>query len=584
MKTRFMIAAAALAAAGACGRSKPSDDPAADAAATATAQSDDDTDEAGDGPPKRVALTSSKLAPVIHHLASADTVPTAIVVDLGVPIVDQGLVGSTTDKTVLKITPEVRGAVTYSSVSGVTFTPQVPLAFDTAYEVELLEVDTRDGVLEPPQGARWKHGFKTPPFKILGWSPAKVELPAALPAAASKAVTMDLAFSGPVLAHVVLSALEVLVDGKKPARVGLGPSPSASVLSIRISDPALAIGSKLSFALTRDVMALADARLTAGRGEYVLTSDKAISIKTAGIVEGANGFYLEVVCDDSRGARRATARTYEDGSYYNLSQRCQLSDDALEQAPLRRPPVKKTYITGGRAGFRMFGDFKRGVYKMKIDGGATSVDGGVVLAPFTRSFSVLGAQAAAVVRRERPLPAAQRVEQPRRSSTTTSTAVNLDRPPDPGRRTSCSGSARRTDAADERTSNVILKKTIPLRGAPDAPATTWLDVASLLPATTKGVLEMQARRASARSATSRLLLTNMSLVAKKTSHAGQAVGAAASRCGRSTWTPPRCSTASTSASCARAARPSRAARPRRGAAARCRRRPTAIRTTPSRSR
>ena len=49
-------------------------------------------------------------------------------------------------------------------------------------------------------------------------------------------------------------------------------------------------------------------------------------------------------------------------------------------------------------------------------------------------------------------------------------------------------------AADERTSNVILKKTIPLRGDPDAQATTWLDVASMLPATTKGVLELRLDR------------------------------------------------------------------------------------------
>ena len=36
----------------------------------------------------------------------------------------------------------------------------------------------------------------------------------------------------------------------------------------------------------------------------------------------------------------------------------------------------------------MFGEFKRGAYKVKIDGGATSVDGGVLLAPFAYSFSV----------------------------------------------------------------------------------------------------------------------------------------------------------------------------------------------------
>src|SRR5204863_42464 len=72
------------------------------------------------------------------------------------------------------------------------------------------------------------------------------------------------------------------------------------------------------------------------------------------------------------------------------------------------------------------------------------------------------------------------------------------------------------DAADERTSDLILKKTIPLHSNPDALATTWIDVASLLPATTKGVLELKLVGLGAR-ATSRIMLTDMSLVAKKTS-------------------------------------------------------------------
>ena len=52
------------------------------------------------------------------------------------------------------------------------------------------------------------------------------------------------------------------------------------------------------------------------------------------------------------------------------------------------PPVKKTYIAAGKTGFRVFGDCKRGVYRVRIEAGARSVDGGVVTAPFSRSYSV----------------------------------------------------------------------------------------------------------------------------------------------------------------------------------------------------
>jgi hypothetical protein len=114
----------------------------------------------------------------------------------------------------------------------------------------------------------------------------------------------------------------------------------------------------------------------------VVSNDKAVSIKTAAVVEGASGFYLEVVCDDSA-ARRGNRAYYEGEGYYNLSARCQLGDDSLKHIHFE-PAVKKTYITPGRAGFRVFGEFKRGVYQVKIDGGATSIDGGVVLAPFSK--------------------------------------------------------------------------------------------------------------------------------------------------------------------------------------------------------
>ena len=67
---------------------------------------------------------------------------------------------------------------------------------------------------------------------------------------------------------------------------------------------------------------------------------------------------------------------------------------------------------------------------------------------------------------------------------------------------------------------MILKKTIPLRGGPDAQATSWLDVEPLLPRTTRGVLELKLVGVGTE-ATSRLLLTNLSLVAKKWSAPGK---------------------------------------------------------------
>ena len=71
--------------------------------------------------------------------------PTAIVIQLATPVIDKADVGQRTDKTVVKLTPDVKGSVTYTGVSELTFTPSQPFAFDTQYQVDLVSVESRDG-------------------------------------------------------------------------------------------------------------------------------------------------------------------------------------------------------------------------------------------------------------------------------------------------------------------------------------------------------------------------------------------------------------------------------------------------------
>ncbi|HWO17227.1 MAG TPA: MG2 domain-containing protein [Kofleriaceae bacterium] len=516
MKTRLLIAAAVLLAAGACGRSSSKSSSgssgtsslakAAAAAAAAAAGADEQTDAAGDAPPKREALTPKSLSVVIHALAAADSVPTAVVFDVGVPIVDRYAVGSGTGQSAVKITPEVRGTLTYSSVSGLRFTPDVAFAFDTAYEIELAKLETRDGVLEPPAGTRWQYSFKTPPFKLLGGAPTEVDLKA-------KSVTMELSFSGPVLPNLAFAAMDVLLDGKKPARANLARStPLTSTVSIQVTDPALTVGSKLAIIIARDLPTPAGGKLAkGGRVNYVVASEETLSIKAADIVESANGFFVEIVCDDSAAPEGTRSAYMASQSWDGLSQRCQLSDTAL--AKLRfDPPVKKVYVTDGRAGFRVFGDFKRGTYAMKIEPGATSVDGAVLLAPFSSSFVVPARKPQLSFGSSgRYLPRSAWNNLPIKHQNVDAVNLFVRQIPAENLVFWLGG----PDAADARTSDLILQKEIPLRGTTDTLSTTWLDVAQHLPATTKGVLEMKLVGQGVR-ATSRLMLTDMSLVAKKT--------------------------------------------------------------------
>ncbi|HEX8115210.1 MAG TPA: hypothetical protein VF516_46100, partial [Kofleriaceae bacterium] len=443
------------------------------------------------------------------ELGADNQVPTAVVIELAAPVIDREAIGSASPKTNLKIAPAVDGELSHTGVSELTFTPSRPFDFDTTYQIELTGVDTVDGPVAPAAGETWSYSFKTPAFKFLGWAPSSIDVE-------HHKLAMDLAFSGAVLPNVATAALRITVDGKAPAGIAAQRSRDPSHVVITLSDPKIALGAKLAMATRGALTSRTGVRAPAASAEYIVSADKAVSIKTAVMTEGATGFYLEVVCDDGA-APKGNRGFYEGEGYYNLSERCQLTDESIKHIHFD-PPVGKPYITAGRAGFRVFGGFKRGVYKVKIDGGATSVDGGVVLAPFTRSFTV-------AARKPQLGFATSGRYLPRSAWTHLGIKhINVDTANLVIRRVPAENLVfwlgEATDAVTERTSDVILKKTIPLRGDPDVQATSWLDVEPLLPKTTRGVLELKLVGVGAEG-TARLLLTNMSLVAKKWSAPGK---------------------------------------------------------------
>ena len=493
----------AVAALGSCKNHSLLDDPSGheSAAGSATGSASQSTD----APPKRQAVTTKRLAPLSHELGIDHVVPTSIVIELATPIVDADHIGAVSAQSVVKLEPEIAGTLTYSGVSELTFTPARPFAFDTSYKLELDKLETHDGVLQPAAGERWAYEFKTPEFKFLSWAPIALDL-------IHHKVTTEVTFSGTVLPNLARAQMAFAIDGRSTTAMSMLPSHQQNTVLVQLTDPGIKLGSKLSLTIAKTLPSLLGTRAAAAHAEYVVSDDKTIEIKSAFMVEGANGYYMEVVCNDAA-APAGHRYVYEGEGYYDLSQRCQLTDESVSRIHFS-PPVKKTYITNGRAGFRVFGDFKRGAYAVKIDGGATTVDGGVLLAPFARSFSVAARKPQLSFTgpgRDLPRTAWNNLGVKHLNTD----EVNLIVREVPQENLIFWLGNDGTDAADERTSNVILKKTIQLHGDPDVPGTTWVDVASLLPSTTRGVLELKLVGVGSQ-ATARLLLTNLSLVAKKT--------------------------------------------------------------------
>jgi len=460
-------------------------------------------DKGVDAPPKRDPLTAAKLAPVIHEMGSDGAVPTSIVIQLAGAVIDQADVGQRTTKTKLDITPAVAGTITYSGVSELTFTPARPLDFNTTYKVDLAAVETRDGVLAAP--APWSYSFTTPAFAFLHWAPTDIDL-------ANDTVSMEIAFSGAVLPNLARQAMTFTVGNRVISDVEMLATRNPQVVMVKLVDQGIMLDAKLGLSLKKGLSAVTGAKAPAATASFKVSSDKAVTIKAVSLLEGANGFYIDVVCDDQASSQGNRSWYDGEGDYEKLSRRCQLADASRITFS---PAVKKVSVTSGRTGFRIFGDFKRGVYKMKIAGGAMSVDGGVLLAPYAHTFSV-------AARKPQISFSSSGRYLPRSAWNNLGIkhlnvgAVNLVVRHVPAENLVFWLGNDGTDAADERTSNVILKKEIPLRGGPDEHATSWIDVGTLLPRSTKGVLELRVAGVGA-NATSRLLLTNMSLVAKKTS-------------------------------------------------------------------
>src|SRR5579872_1776205 len=139
------VAGIALVAA-ACGGKKDADQASGAAGSAAAGKGSGSADA-----PKRAAITAKSLSPVvIHELGADDQVPTAVVIELAAPVIDRGAVGSPSKAADLKITPAVAGELVHTGVSELTFTPRRPFDFDTAYQVELVSVDTVEGSAGPP--------------------------------------------------------------------------------------------------------------------------------------------------------------------------------------------------------------------------------------------------------------------------------------------------------------------------------------------------------------------------------------------------------------------------------------------------
>lgn len=446
-------------------------------------------------------LTPAQLTPVIRELGADGVLPTELVLEFPRPIAQKGQVP---EGTRVRVEPDHPGALALRGPSTLVFVPARPFAHDTQYTVRLEALGNDGRTLRPPDAKAWAYTFTTPPLRFLRLAPLELD------AQRGRAV-LDLVFSGPVDLATVRRLTAWSVDGQPFADVKLGSGAQRNVLRAQLTGARIRPGASVRFAL-REGLAPG---VPAAEDTVRLTAARRMEIRNAYLEEGPSGPYVEVICRevdpaDPRGRTDVQAEEGEDGE--EAAGPCALDESGAGDA-IRFDPPARLSLSATRNGFRVFGDLKRGTYTLYVDAGVTSSSGAVLLAPFERAFSVPAR------RPQLSFGAAGRYLPRSAWRALPLNHLNVDRVEVVARHVPPENlvfwmSNDDSERADERTSNVIARRTVGVSGPADTQATTSIDVASLVPANTRGLVELRATSDEAEAAT-RVLLTDLSLVAKR---------------------------------------------------------------------
>jgi uncharacterized protein YfaS (alpha-2-macroglobulin family) len=448
-------------------------------------------------------LTAQALSPVIREVGLPGELPDRIVVELGRDAAPDKGVGKASAKTVATLTPGGKPIVIWERASTLEVKPAEPFLYGTAYKLQLGAIETRDGLISDAKP--WTYEFRTPEFGLVRLALGRLELE-------KGRAEVEVVFTGPVKAEAVAPFLTWQLSGKKISSPRLSgterPNAVRAAISGRLEGATIEVAVRAGApAVRKGVVA------PAGEAMIGIPGGEPVNILNASLKEGSTGWYVEVVCDDE--AYKGGKRHYWDPEEHESSQiskECVLaSDDAARYVHLT--PKSAVSVAAGAGGFRVFGELARGPLTLTIDAGARSEAGGVVQEAFTRSFTVPARKPAlSFASGGRYLPRSAWRSLP--VSHTNLDGAELEVRHVPPENLVFWLSDEENEQATERTSNVIAKKSLALKGPQDRSATTWVDVAGLLPASTKGVLQLTLAGGGVRT-TARLLLTQMNLVAKR---------------------------------------------------------------------
>lgn len=452
-------------------------------------------------PETDLATHQAPLQATLRATGPVGGAPRHVLIQLNRAIFEESTVGQEPTGLTFAVEPPVAGTLRIAATDLVEFTPATGLPPGGSWTATLTSVTVGDQTTTPEKP--WTLAFAAPKFELTS---ARLQARDA----SNGNVVIELSFGGEVSVDAVKSRLKLSADGADvPVHKLYQSEPYAISVEARL--PAKDKDQALSVVLGEGVPWLGDASVTAPATTKVVPLPRGpeVRILAATLREGASGFYVEVVCDDdaSDGERYWWDRVNYDS--YWVSTRCQLDDTHAEHFVTTNPGTELSFAPGP-AGFRVFGNFGRGALEIKIDAGAPTVDGGEIRTAGKYTFQVPARSTQlSFTSRGRYLPRSSWKNLGIQHLNADSIGLSVRHVPERNLVFWLTGDEPTT----ERTSDLVLNTAVAVQNPPDAMQTSWLPVGELVADPQPGVYEITAT-AGGRSTSSRLLLTDMHLVAK----------------------------------------------------------------------
>ncbi len=448
-------------------------------------------------------LVVAELEPVFTAVGAADAVPHAIDVQFSETIVDGSRAAG--DATLFSMQPAVDGSLKWTTRSTLRFEPSEPLKPATKYTVTLNSIESRDGTLQPAQP--WSYEFTTPKFAFLNLSGGVVDTD-------TSTASVSMTFSTQIDVDSLKDRVEWNLNDKKVKSVTYEQGHSPRVVIANFATKSLAPDVDLKMSLSDGVTSKSGEDQAEGATATVtLKTGPTVELFAVHRKEGADGFYLEVICKDESapgGTRWYWDRVARED--YRISRRCLPTEDALKRSIRISPKVKNLRVVSGRGGFNILGDFKRRTYDIKMRAGLKTIDGGLLRQPFQADVAI-PARTTQIdfVSEGRYLPKSAWKKLAIRHLNAPEAEITIKHIPE---RNLVFWLTQRNEDVSNRVATVVAKETVPLADKTDLQQTTNVDISNIIGEPEPGIYEIEAKSDNIRDSV-RLLMTDMNLIVKR---------------------------------------------------------------------